>query len=146
MGRVVIATPSRLNRYLLVRWEGVLMETRRFGVDRPELRFIRWFAGFAPGAVCDSLGDKDAFPSKHPLGGARSSGITLARPMDESFQGEEMIEELLSELIRKFVDKYEIGCPESLYQRDVIYEEALPFIESLIEIVGYWRDTEDCES
>lgn len=39
--------------------------------------------------------------------------------------------------IVEFRDEYEISCPESIYQRDAIIENALEFIEKLIESVGY---------
>lgn len=46
----------------------------------------------------------------------------------------------LEEKVKEFRDEYEITCPESIYQRDTIAVNALQFIESLIEEVGYFKE------
>ena len=46
-------------------------------------------------------------------------------------------------IIKEFVNKYQIGCAESIYQRDIIAENALQLIEELIESVGYYKEKDD---
>ena len=47
-----------------------------------------------------------------------------------------------STLVRAFIDKHEISCAESIYQRDVVAEHALELIEELTNEAGYWVDPE----
>lgn len=47
------------------------------------------------------------------------------------------------QVIKEFVEKYQIGCSEAIYQRDIIAENALQLIEELIEIVGYYEEKDD---
>lgn len=46
-------------------------------------------------------------------------------------------------IIREFVEKYQIGCADAIYQRDIIAENALQLIEELINCVGYYKEDAD---
>lgn len=46
----------------------------------------------------------------------------------------------LEAILKEFRDRYEITCPESIYQRDKIAENALPLIEALIDVIGYYKE------
>lgn len=48
----------------------------------------------------------------------------------------------LLEMVRGFVKKYEIRCPESVMQRDDPQEDAPEFVADLCEVAGFFRDTE----
>jgi len=51
--------------------------------------------------------------------------------------------QLLLEHVQNFIKEYEISCPESVYQRDSVIENAYEFIEKCCEIVGYHKDEDD---
>jgi hypothetical protein len=40
----------------------------------------------------------------------------------------------------KFIQENQISCPESIYQRDSMWEKSPEFVESVCEIVGYSTD------
>lgn len=46
-------------------------------------------------------------------------------------------------IIKEFVEKYQIGCADAIYQRDIIAENALQLIEDLIDCVGYYKEDAD---
>lgn len=43
-------------------------------------------------------------------------------------------------LVKQFVEKHQIRCPETIYQCDWVIENAYEFIEKLCDIVGYYQD------
>lgn len=49
----------------------------------------------------------------------------------------EDIDERLKHIVEKFRDKYDIHCPETIYQMDKVIENAYEFIEELMDVVGY---------
>jgi hypothetical protein len=55
----------------------------------------------------------------------------------------EMIEPTHAELMalwnvcKKFVEDQEIGCAETIYQTDLVFEHACEFIEDVCNVVGY---------
>lgn len=51
-------------------------------------------------------------------------------------------EEKLTQIVKKFIQEQDIGCPETIYQCDSVILNALPFIEELIEVVGYYESKE----
>ena len=44
----------------------------------------------------------------------------------------------LEEILRAFILKHRISCPESIYQTDCIIEDACCLIEDLVKEVGYY--------
>ena len=49
------------------------------------------------------------------------------------------------EIVRDFVQTYEIACPEVIHQTDRVITNAYRFIERVAEVVGYYRDPDDEE-
>lgn len=47
------------------------------------------------------------------------------------------------ELVRAFVAKHRISCPETIHQTDRVIEEAYGFIQDLVDVAGYHRDHDD---
>ena len=45
----------------------------------------------------------------------------------------------LRTLVKKFINDNKICCAESVYQCDCVSENSLEFIESLCEVVGYYK-------
>jgi len=43
----------------------------------------------------------------------------------------------LKNIVEKFRDQNDIHCPETIYQRDKVIENAYEFIEELMDVVGY---------
>lgn len=41
------------------------------------------------------------------------------------------------ELVKKFVEKYKITSPETIYQADRVWEHAPDLVKDLCDIVGY---------
>lgn len=62
--------------------------------------------------------------------------------MTQTSVSEETIAEALAlrTLVKKFIEDNEICCAESIYQRDCVSENSLEFIESLCDIVGYYKE------
>ena len=46
-------------------------------------------------------------------------------------------------LVRAFVAKHKISCPETIYQTGRVIENACGFIELLVDVAGYYRDQGD---
>lgn len=44
------------------------------------------------------------------------------------------------EIVENFIKDNEIRCAESIYQKDMVIENAYEFIENLCDIVGYYED------
>lgn len=42
-----------------------------------------------------------------------------------------------------FIEKHEIGCAESIYQRDRIAENVLQLLEDICDEVGYTEDEDE---
>jgi hypothetical protein len=38
----------------------------------------------------------------------------------------------------KFIKKHDIGCAETIYQSDWVFEDASEFVENVCNVVGYW--------
>jgi hypothetical protein len=47
------------------------------------------------------------------------------------------------ELVRAFVAKHRISCPETIHQTDRVIEDAYGFIQDLADAAGYHRDPDD---
>ena len=45
--------------------------------------------------------------------------------------------------IKAIIDKHEISCGEDIWQSDSIIENALPIIQELCEIVGYYKEKDE---
>lgn len=48
-------------------------------------------------------------------------------------------------IVRAFVTRQTITCPETIYQTDRVIENAYEFIEELCDVAGYHRDPDDEE-
>ena len=61
--------------------------------------------------------------------------------MTQTTASEEVISEALAlrTLVKKFIEDNTIICAESVYQTDWVVENSLEFIESLCEVVGYYK-------
>ena len=46
----------------------------------------------------------------------------------------------LLDLVRAFVAKHRISCPDAIHQTDRVIEDAYGFIERLVDVAGYYRD------
>ena len=51
--------------------------------------------------------------------------------------------EKLEKFCKKWIDKMEISCSESIYQLDYVEEESLPFIEEICKRVGYFKHEDE---
>ena len=51
--------------------------------------------------------------------------------------------EALFEMVKRFVADRRITCPETIYQRDSLVEDASEFMERCVEIVGYQSAGDD---
>lgn len=51
-------------------------------------------------------------------------------------------EKQLWALCRNFFQKYGISAPESIYQRDIVIENAYEFIEKIGEVIGAFKKEE----
>ena len=49
------------------------------------------------------------------------------------------------DLVRAFVAKHRISCPETIHQTDRVIEDAYGFIESLVDVAGYHREPGDAD-
>ncbi len=58
----------------------------------------------------------------------------------DDFQRDKIVNAIID-----YIQEHEISCPESIYQRDKIWETAPELVEKLADIVGYWKDQEDEE-
>jgi len=52
-------------------------------------------------------------------------------------------EHKLEEIVRKFVEEYRISCPETIHQTDRVIENAYQLIEELVDVVGYYEDSDE---
>lgn len=69
----------------------------------------------------------------------------LALEMNKMVLGSEIAEQIemserIYDLVRNFIDEYEISRSESIYE-DLVCENALFLVEDLVEIVGYYEET-----
>lgn len=76
---------------------------------------------------------------------ALASNPNLARQMNTLILGGPIAEQLeqasdIVQIVMDYINKHEISCPESIYQRDKIWETAPELVEQLANIVGYWKD------
>ena len=55
------------------------------------------------------------------------------------------MEQKLLEICEQFVQDNRISSAESIYQCDCVSENALNFIEQIVEIVGYYKHNENEE-
>lgn len=46
-------------------------------------------------------------------------------------------------LCEAFINKHQIGCAESIYQRDSITEDAPYLVQDICELVGYVKTEDD---
>lgn len=44
------------------------------------------------------------------------------------------------DLVVEFIEKHRLTCPESIYQRDSVYEYTPELVEDLADVVGYYDD------
>lgn len=44
---------------------------------------------------------------------------------------------ILLQIVQDFIQKYDITCPETIYQTDRVIENATTLIEELCDVVGY---------
>ena len=60
---------------------------------------------------------------------------------------EPTIQDLLQvyNLVVEFIEKHRLICPESIYQRDSVYEYAPELVEDLADVVGYYDDGDEDE-
>ncbi len=58
-----------------------------------------------------------------------------------AFRREEGVK--LVSIVQEFVDRLRISCPEAIHQTDRVIENAYGLIESLVDVVGYWKDPAD---
>ena len=49
----------------------------------------------------------------------------------------------VADIVREFIEKNDVNCPENIYQSDLVSENAAEFIERLCEVVGYKEEAED---
>lgn len=49
------------------------------------------------------------------------------------------------ELVRAFVAKHRISCPETIHQTDRVIEDAYGFIQDLVDVAGYHREPGDAD-
>lgn len=52
-------------------------------------------------------------------------------------------EEKLTAILRAFLDKHHVSCPECIHQSDRVIENAYGLIEELADVVGYYQYPED---
>lgn len=51
----------------------------------------------------------------------------------------------LTTIVRAFVEKHRISCPETIHQTDYVIENAYGLIEDLCDAVGYYQHPDDSE-
>lgn len=51
----------------------------------------------------------------------------------------------LTAIVRAFVEKHCISCPETIHQTDYVIENAYSLIEELCDVVGYYQHPDDSE-
>lgn len=49
----------------------------------------------------------------------------------------------LEKIVKTFIEKHNITCPETIYQTDKVIESAYEFIEELCEEVGYLDEDDE---
>lgn len=54
-------------------------------------------------------------------------------------------EQELFDLCGRFVAEQQISCPEAVYQTDRVIENAYELIESICDIVGYYKYPDEIE-
>lgn len=74
----------------------------------------------------------------------------LTKQMNSLVLGSPMADELekatqIVQIVKSYIEKHEISCAESIYQRDKIWETAPELVEELANIVGYYEYPEDDE-
>lgn len=52
----------------------------------------------------------------------------------------------LTAIVREFVEKHHVSCPETIHQTDRVIENAYELIEDLCNVVGYYRYLDDQET
>lgn len=66
--------------------------------------------------------------------------LKLRKLAEELIAESEKTKDELLDLCRSFIKENTISCPETIHQSDWIQEDALDFIESVANIVGYFAE------
>lgn len=72
-------------------------------------------------------------------GVVQSPLVAPVRPSSEPSRADSTSKTLL-DICRKFIDDNQIRCGELIYQCDHVAENALPFLEAVCNLVGYYHE------